>query len=254
MRKDPESTDNVLRSIRHLRPERLSDSDLMDWSGVRSASVKFEGSPDVHELQWQPRTTKAAPQDFPAGTFGFLYVHVHPVHAALSQLRFRIAAGADKFADGHDLMLPSGIPWHVAVPGLLANRTGAYVKDILVKDGLVSEENCDHWAVRLGVNAHARLIVPGDSFEIGLDIRDITAHLVHGREWCTMRMEMPIKLRRILKSDPACMYPCLHSGLTASLNACVSAVYASARVHRRIGGCAGICTPYFGRVRAGSAH
>lgn len=82
---------------------------------------------------------------FPEGTQGFLYFFKPPYAPAhVGQVRFRITKSADpaSFASGQDLHDPEiKLPFHWPLGTIVANSGQQFLTSILLRDGLVTEED-----------------------------------------------------------------------------------------------------------------
>ncbi|KAJ6462442.1 hypothetical protein C8R45DRAFT_1026787, partial [Mycena sanguinolenta] len=101
-----------------LNSSRFNTSDYLDLSNRAAITIRFPNSP--YGLHDTPQGHLCYQSDrrtlFPAQASGFLYYHRDPDAAPLERsIRFRVT-GTDRapsFALGHDLLLPSGIPWQI---------------------------------------------------------------------------------------------------------------------------------------------
>ncbi|TRM58854.1 hypothetical protein BD626DRAFT_176412 [Schizophyllum amplum] len=138
-----------------LDPTRLTDSDLMDVSGVTWATISIappagQEEPFTIAIICKPR--------FPDNARGFLYWHIPKDDPYGSELRFRCTESLEHFARGEDLQTPSlRQPWSNRLRAL-ALRTAplpAYLKQA----GLVDESVIEHHAKMVVTNMQDLFLV-----------------------------------------------------------------------------------------------
>lgn len=152
-----------------LDPARLQASDFYDFSGYSSVDVyprthaygDTKGKP--HRV-WFRQTGSGKFQHkehFPSDSHGFLYYHATDVVAPsdtppsasayqksdssrkirppVGEIRLRITDDRDpaSFSSGRDLLLPSGIPWHI----MSQLYGGSTLRRLLVQDGFISDDH-----------------------------------------------------------------------------------------------------------------
>ncbi|KAJ7452817.1 hypothetical protein FB451DRAFT_1565789 [Mycena latifolia] len=101
------------RIVSTLTPARLTPADYLDLTGLRRPRLSFPHSSPGADLQ-----LSYAPEQmpFPPVARGFVYCAPQAGLPPLAtSVRFRCTASADpaSFASGHDLTLPSGLPWQI---------------------------------------------------------------------------------------------------------------------------------------------
>ncbi|TFY62781.1 hypothetical protein EVG20_g6577 [Dentipellis fragilis] len=168
-----------------LDPARLSPDDYCDLSGKPNveplADVKRHKLARFN-LYYGTQDFRRAP--FPPGTHGFFYYRpTSPTRASdnpdgrpengtgpgVGELRFRVTQSSDpaSFAEGHDLRHTDGLPWSVPSERIATNPAAGYLRAILLRDGLISEEQLERereHVRRRGVSSHgvvSRRIVSG---------------------------------------------------------------------------------------------
>ncbi|KAI0043993.1 hypothetical protein FA95DRAFT_1562748 [Auriscalpium vulgare] len=125
----------ILSDIRTLDPSKLIPSDFVDLSGLSPVTYNARLA-DNSRLRTANALyyahSKGEDARFPTDTRGFLYFH-----APSREVRFRLASNDPRhFAEGTDLVLPSGEPW--CLPAVvLATQARAYgLRALLVQDGV----------------------------------------------------------------------------------------------------------------------
>jgi hypothetical protein len=143
--------------ISTLVPERLCPEDLLDWSGLKTASCAVDNSSQpssrlVYTSSYHEQKGKTW-IPFPSNTRGFLYCHVpDPDHPAATEVRFRLIPELTDnprtaFELGGDLLLSPAIPWRLHATAI-ARSQNRYVSlaTLLLRDGLVSQDAMSQWA------------------------------------------------------------------------------------------------------------
>ncbi|KAJ7629035.1 hypothetical protein FB45DRAFT_47476 [Roridomyces roridus] len=131
-----------------LIPEKLLPSDYIDISNYKAPSVAWASNPETALLpvyRWESSRTSR----FPADTRGFFYYGPRPgLPPIASSLRFRCTPSSDpaSFKDGHDLLLPTGLPWQI-ITAQIANPGPTYlsVRTELFRSGLLTEHALKEW-------------------------------------------------------------------------------------------------------------
>jgi hypothetical protein len=131
-------------TIRHLSPSLLSVDDFMDLSSLVGPQVWVQGDQD--RQAWAVSYDRNS-YPFPAGCSGFLYHWPGSLGPVGAQLRFRVTGSRNpaSFEAGHDLLLPSGVPWKRNVAALFGRDKVPAVQDVLVRDGLLRPQEIDFW-------------------------------------------------------------------------------------------------------------
>jgi hypothetical protein len=138
---------------------------------------------------------------FPEGTRGFLYAHPTN-HIILAHLRFRVLdqvpedPGHFDFKAGHDVLLPSGLPWKASLPSLLVHshsREDPTLARLLIDDGIFTAEDCDHLVQHQAdfYEAKVAAVGLGDLFDIMLARHTHQIRLGHGKglmRYCLRKM------------------------------------------------------------------
>ncbi|KAJ7842953.1 hypothetical protein B0H14DRAFT_3690438 [Mycena olivaceomarginata] len=80
-------------------------------------------------------------QPFPPRSAGFFYYHRDPDAAPLEgSIRFRVTSdnAPSSFNRGHDLLLPSGLPWQIILPQVACGKSYSRLRDQLLEENLVT--------------------------------------------------------------------------------------------------------------------
>ncbi|KAJ7624461.1 hypothetical protein FB45DRAFT_796416 [Roridomyces roridus] len=133
--------------------EQLLPSDYIDISDYHTPSVSWISSPDTVLLPRYRWGTGGAAR-FPANTRGFFYYGPRPgLPTIASSLRFRCTPSSNpaSFQEGHDLLLPNGLPWQI-ITAQIANPGPTYlpVRTELLRSGLLTESSLAEWWKRFG--------------------------------------------------------------------------------------------------------
>ncbi|KAJ7146124.1 hypothetical protein C8R44DRAFT_8054 [Mycena epipterygia] len=121
-----------------LKPENyfdISTSSLNQHLQFRKLSTKHYHDP--HHRQFGDQLTTSDIR-FPPDLRGFLYYYAPPNQNPLgSGVRFRVAEGPDthSFVEGHDLLMPHGIPWQLPIIEIMTLRKYAGLRNVLAADG-----------------------------------------------------------------------------------------------------------------------
>ncbi|KAI0265354.1 hypothetical protein BC834DRAFT_182067 [Gloeopeniophorella convolvens] len=136
------------KQISTLDPERLQPSDFIDLSNYSTVGIwtvprgSYEAPKIGLRYEVEGRSSKLP---FPSDARGFLYYAHDPELAEGGQVRFRIVATPEgAFEAGQDLLLRSGMPWHIA-PGILPRAPTIGLVKLLLRDGLVTREQVAAW-------------------------------------------------------------------------------------------------------------
>ncbi|RDB29998.1 hypothetical protein Hypma_013779 [Hypsizygus marmoreus] len=208
------------RIISTLDPSRLRDSDFLDLSGVRSASLSTSTLTDMitsdssSSLQKHRSNIRiyyhgiAAPiHAFPLHTRGFLYYHRDPDLPPISgAVRFRVMPRSGSgFGTGTDLMSFNGrAPWAIWLVSIANVDKYLGLKQLLLSDCLVTPqllEHCRKLVARPGASRlnkiHLNRIYRSMLFRLEqpfvLDLASLPRFSVMGPQWieraelrCTM--------------------------------------------------------------------
>ncbi|KAJ7173149.1 hypothetical protein C8R46DRAFT_990954 [Mycena filopes] len=110
------------RPVSSLDPRLLTSDDHLDMSKRRSVFLACPPGGSIplhHDGNNAPRYPT---HPFPENTAGFLYYHrPHDAAPLEGSVRFRCTPTPvpSSFATGHDLLLPSGVPWQILLPQLV---------------------------------------------------------------------------------------------------------------------------------------
>jgi hypothetical protein len=90
------------RRVYRLAPANLTNRDIVDISRLQATKLII-ASPDSQHSSAHPILYSLQMRDvsFPLGTMGVLYMHMHSVHSALHELRFRVLPAVDIRTFGH---------------------------------------------------------------------------------------------------------------------------------------------------------
>ncbi|KAA1473681.1 hypothetical protein DENSPDRAFT_840154 [Dentipellis sp. KUC8613] len=128
---------------------------------------------------------------FPPDTRGFFYYYTPhesdspnvstPPQSPPGELRFRQTPTDDPagFAEGHDLLHCDGLPWSVPLERVATSAASGVIRDMLLRDKLISEELLERVRARIGHSfIPSRRLVWGPGSSFGVDL--------HRRSWCLM--------------------------------------------------------------------
>lgn len=102
-----------LHIVSTLRPDLLKQDDFVDMSAKKAKHLSFASDirKGIHLCYYSANFRRVR---FPPATWGFLYHYtLDTLPKFMSHLRFRVTPTNDPstFKRGHDLLLPSGLPW-----------------------------------------------------------------------------------------------------------------------------------------------
>ncbi|KAJ6488949.1 hypothetical protein C8R45DRAFT_993252 [Mycena sanguinolenta] len=136
-----------------LNPLLLLPSDYLDLSGKTRSAVSFPtkriGSRAILPYQW--RNPRRLP--FPPRSAGFLYYHRDRNAAPLEgSISFRVTSKSEpaSFDAGHDLLLPSGLPWRIILPQIACHTELTALRAQLLQEKLVTETQLSQCLAMLG--------------------------------------------------------------------------------------------------------
>jgi hypothetical protein len=191
--------------LRHLSDRSLTTEDFVDLSGLKVADVSVCNGQErrhwdvrYHEYVKEDKTPCKVP--FPTGCRGFFFFYYHPRPASLirDQIRFRITSSRDPafFAAGRDLLLPSGMPWKQNIPALFRDERSP-LQEVLVSDGLVSQQDIDLWRTqyRPAFSAHSDVVSLRDPFLIDLSKKCRMLSIPHGMKANRYELGLPFCMR-----------------------------------------------------------
>ncbi|KAJ7726852.1 hypothetical protein DFH07DRAFT_235591 [Mycena maculata] len=134
-----------------LTPSLLTDRNYLDLSGIKRPRLSFPRTIDNGlSVSYERRLQQFIP--FPPHARGFFYFGPRVGLPALAaSLRFRCTPTAhpSSFDDGHDLLLPDGLPWQL-LPAQAALSTSPGLRDQLVREGHLTPDELAKWRKRLG--------------------------------------------------------------------------------------------------------
>ncbi|KAJ7456918.1 hypothetical protein FB451DRAFT_1275240 [Mycena latifolia] len=134
-------------SVTTLDPRRISDENFFDIS-VSSLSKNFlyrklrsVQLSDPHHRQFGG-LMQHSDVPFPPDIQGFLYYYSVPNQSPFGGgIRFRVAKTPDGFLEGHDLLMPHGLPWHIPIWEVCSRRrTHRYLCERLEADGFAPRQ------------------------------------------------------------------------------------------------------------------
>ncbi|KAJ7606024.1 hypothetical protein FB45DRAFT_951655 [Roridomyces roridus] len=146
--------------ISTLKPESLLPSDHRDISHVRLVRVFVAdtSTPSYFHSGGEPwQSGSRAHTRFPDNTRGFFYCAPRPgLPTIASSVRFRCtpSPSPSSFAEGHDLLLPNGLPWQILVGQAAISYPG--LRAALIHEGFLTPQAVEEWHTRLG-KTHGRL-------------------------------------------------------------------------------------------------
>jgi hypothetical protein len=221
-----------INAIHHLHPSRLGKEDLVDWSDVRQPAIYFvddtstgtsstnpDNNHNVTSTTWKIpgyyKTRNSVYQPFPVGTRGHLYAHPDSRDAA-THLRFRVASATPstpcEFHNGHDLLLPSGLPWKLSISLLLRDGRVPLLRETLIREGIMTDVECDHMCATTtqeGIRPRV-LVALEEPFDVSLAAISTEAHLAVGEDY------VPVLVR--YKSPATGRYASLRERLVLDLD------------------------------------
>ncbi|KAJ7718646.1 hypothetical protein B0H16DRAFT_1387704 [Mycena metata] len=134
------ASDRTQRILSTLNPSKLRPEDYLDLSGPLTPKVTFpyltSGAVLVYRFARPPRP-------FPSNSRGFLYYFRDPLAAPLEgSIRFRLTPDDTplSFNHGHDLRVPSGMPWQLILPQISTHMSQRGFCDQLLHEKLVTQE------------------------------------------------------------------------------------------------------------------
>ncbi|KAJ7084650.1 hypothetical protein B0H15DRAFT_783663 [Mycena belliarum] len=147
-----------------LDPARLRPSDHVDLSHLKRFAVlqpnRKMGKAGTYLLYHQEDTENIS---FPPRTAGFFYYYRPPddLPVTAGGIRFRIAAvNPAAFSRGRDLTRPNGAVWHIALESIAKSMTKTVLREIILRDKLVSEEDmADHTPKGLDNRERAQTVI-----------------------------------------------------------------------------------------------
>ncbi|KAJ7769574.1 hypothetical protein DFH07DRAFT_806510 [Mycena maculata] len=148
--KELKGADARQRVVSTLTPSLLTESDHMDLSQKRTIKLSFpasgrDSSCFYYEVNDGPYTP------FPKHARGFFYFGPQPGLPPLAaSIRFRCTPTIhpSSFADGYDLLLPSGLPWqNLAAQAVVADPP--VLRDQLLREGHLTLDTLGRWRQRL---------------------------------------------------------------------------------------------------------
>ncbi|KAI0650971.1 hypothetical protein C8Q79DRAFT_1084815 [Trametes meyenii] len=147
--------------IRTFRPEHLSEADHVHFPVDQHYCYLWDALSPARPSDRPPSPRAASSkehrpfasfrfndhQPFPAGLGGFFYYYTPPGPAppAAGELRFRKTYDNNPYGwqGGVDLPSAHGLPWRIQLPTLAAFHQHAPIRNVLLRDRLVSPEDLD---------------------------------------------------------------------------------------------------------------
>ncbi|KAJ7468243.1 hypothetical protein B0H11DRAFT_2045993, partial [Mycena galericulata] len=129
------------RVVSTLDPSRLANADFVDISDLSSVQISFLRFNDTGDRLHYMAGPQGHIFPFPPRTRGFFYFRsAFDLSPLAGGLRFRISPNdiSSSFSRGHDLLLPSGSPWELLLPRMVAHKTYATILKYLLSIGLVT--------------------------------------------------------------------------------------------------------------------
>jgi hypothetical protein len=174
-------------------------------------------------------TTKKTAFPFPLATLGYFYAYLDSRYPICGQVRFRVMPdkATSAFDAGHDLLAPSGHPWHVSFARLLNTPAASGLMSVLVRDDLIREEDASYWlrTEHLHIHGNGRIVGLGRPFDVELNVKALVTFLGYGREAIRIPAQFKAELRTRFE---------LHESYRTSAD---SYQYLSDLFHRRMGSC-----------------
>ncbi|KAJ7278235.1 hypothetical protein C8J57DRAFT_1713148 [Mycena rebaudengoi] len=138
------ATRRPLRQVSTLNPALLRLTDFLDISNHVRFSISFTVRPSGGRGCDLPYAFLQGKRiQFPPHSHGFLYYHSDPKASPMAgsvRLRATTSNTPSSFPQGHDLLLPSGMPWQIILPQIAARRTYTRLRDQLLLEGMATEE------------------------------------------------------------------------------------------------------------------
>ncbi|KAF7375695.1 hypothetical protein MSAN_00458900 [Mycena sanguinolenta] len=136
-----------------LNPALFLPSDYVDLSGKTRPAVSFPskriGARGV--IPYQSRDSRRLP--FPPQSAGFLYYRrdqdAAPLEGSIC-LRVTSKNAPASFDNGHDLLLPSGLPWRIILPQIACHAGLTALRAQLLQENLVTETQLSRCRTILG--------------------------------------------------------------------------------------------------------
>jgi hypothetical protein len=128
--------------ISTLNPHLIFPSDFLALSHRKTFSISFthsRGKGRGAEIAYQ--YTNSGVEPFPPHAHGFLYYHSDPTlsqQAGGVRLRTTPDSAVSSFHHGHDLRLPSGMPWQIGIPQIATTQKFSCLREQLLHERMVS--------------------------------------------------------------------------------------------------------------------
>ncbi|KAJ7769568.1 hypothetical protein DFH07DRAFT_806489 [Mycena maculata] len=139
------------RILSTLTPSLLMESDHLDLSQKHTISLSFPLTTGLSYNLYYELDRKTVPTPFPAHVRGFFYFGPRPGLPPLAaSLRFRCTPTAhpSSFDDGHDLLLPDGLPWQRLLVQAVVS-TIPTLRDQLLREGHLTLDGLEKWRKRV---------------------------------------------------------------------------------------------------------
>ncbi|KAJ7325756.1 hypothetical protein DFH08DRAFT_886154 [Mycena albidolilacea] len=128
-------------TISTLNPPFIAPDDYVDLSQRKQIQLRFPKSQGNARAELIYGRCSNIPQPFPPRSAGFFYYHRDPDAAPLEgSIRFRVTSdnAPSSFNRGHDLLLPSGLPWQIILPQVACGKSYGRLRDQLLEENLVT--------------------------------------------------------------------------------------------------------------------
>jgi hypothetical protein len=183
-----------LRRLQHLRPDLLVAHDFVDLSDKDSVRIAIDDGSEDDVMRFT-YGGEGGNVPFPVGSRGFWYFHPGTGGSAAAHLRFRITDAADPaaFEAGHDLLLPSGLPWRQNVVPLVRGEDSRALVALLVREGLVPADDIAGWQAlsKLRLSKTSDVLAPGVPFVLDLTAHSKIVYVVRGAQITSLQCHSP---------------------------------------------------------------
>ncbi|KAJ7445979.1 hypothetical protein B0H11DRAFT_394721 [Mycena galericulata] len=156
--KPPPTLGRPRRTVSTLTPSLLTEADYLDLAGTRRIRISFPLSAAGADLEVHYLPGGSRPfTPFPPSARGFLYFAPQPNLPYLAaSLRFRCTPtpSPSSFPDGHDLLLPTSLPWQTVLAQAVVSRS-TVLRNQLLREGHISPAQISAWRACLSTRARA---------------------------------------------------------------------------------------------------
>ncbi|KAJ7183760.1 hypothetical protein C8R46DRAFT_519119 [Mycena filopes] len=190
--------------ISSLRWENLKSSDYVDLSGLSTSCLAF--SSRGRDVACYYRNSHGR-ELFPDSARGYLYYRTSPLSLAGS---IRLRVDTDN-ANGHDLLLPSGLPWQIGLPQLVQRKQYQSLFLKLLKEKLVTHPEvraCRRLFPEAQLYPSAILFSLDQLFSISMQQADLRLIIVGFRQAAIYRRHRRgLFVKQNIFGDPSPRYP-----------------------------------------------